>query len=79
MTDTPAHPTRAATLRGMAWMAAAGLLFCLLNTIARRLAQELDPFQTQFLRYLAGIIVLLPLMLRTGLAAWRPHDLRGQG
>ena len=62
----------------MAWMALAGLLFCLLNTIARRLAQELDPFQTQFLRYLAGLVVLLPFMLRTGLAAWRPHDLRGQ-
>ena len=46
MTDAPARPTRAATLRGMAWMAAAGFLFCLLNTIARRLAQDLDPFQT---------------------------------
>ena len=46
MTDTPARPPRAATLRGMAWLAAAGLLFCLLNTIARRLAQELD--QSEF-------------------------------
>ena len=79
MTEPSARPTRAATLRGMEWMALAGLLFCLLNTIARRLAQELDPFQTQFLRYLAGLVVLLPFMLRTGLAAWRPHDLRGQG
>nr|WP_269769489.1 DMT family transporter [Roseomonas rubea] len=60
-------------------MALAGLLFCVLNTIARSLAQDLDPFQTQFLRYLAGFVVLLPLMVRTGLAAWRPHDLKGQG
>lgn len=44
MTSQPARPTRAATLRGMAWMAAAGFLFCLLNAIARRLSQELDPF-----------------------------------
>lgn len=78
MTGGPARPTRAATLRGMAWMVAAGLLFCLLNSIARRLSQELDPFQTQFLRYLAGLVVLLPFMVRTGLAAWRPHDLWGQ-
>ncbi|WP_188970904.1 DMT family transporter [Neoroseomonas lacus] len=63
----------------MAWMVAAGFLFCLLNTIARRLSQELDPFQTQFLRYLAGLVVLLPFILRTGLAAWRPHDFWGQG
>lgn len=79
MNGAPARPTRAATLRGMAWMAAAGFLFCLLNTIARRLTQELEPFQTQFLRYLAGLVVLLPFIMRTGLAAWRPHDLRGQG
>ena len=31
----------------------------LLNAIGRWLAQELDPFQTQFLRYLAGIVELL--------------------
>lgn len=73
-----AAAARTATLRGMAWMALAGLLFCLLNAIARRLAQELDPFQTQFLRYLAGLLMLLPFVLRTGLAAWRPHDMRGQ-
>lgn len=60
-------------------MMLAGLLFCLLNTIARSLAQTLDPFQTQFLRYLAGLVVLLPLMLRSGLKAWLPHDLKGQG
>lgn len=63
----------------MGYMALAGLLFCVLNTIARNLAQDLDPFQTQFLRYLAGFVVLLPFMVRTGLAAWRPHDLKGQG
>lgn len=79
MTSPEARPNRAATLRGMAWMAIAGLLFCLLNTIGRSLAQQLDPFQTQFLRYLAGLVVLLPFVLRTGLAAWRPHDIKGQG
>lgn len=78
MTQAGARPTRSATLRGMAWMMLAGFLFCLLNTTARSLAQVLDPFQTQFLRYLAGLLVLLPFMLRSGLAAWMPHDLKGQ-
>ncbi|CAH0228705.1 DMT family transporter [Roseomonas sp. CECT 9278] len=78
MTAPPAGARRTATLRGMAWMALAGFQFCLLNAVARHLAQDLDPFQTQFLRYLAGLVVLLPFILRTGLAAWRPHDLRGQ-
>lgn len=78
MSATQQRTPRAATLRGMGWMLLAGLLFCLLNTIARSLTLELASFQTQFLRYLAGLVVLLPFMLRSGLAAWRPHDLRGQ-
>ena len=78
MTVPSARPARTATLLGMGWMALAGMLFCILNAIARHLTQEMDPFQTQFLRYLAGLVVLLPFMLRTGLAAWRPHDLPGQ-
>lgn len=59
MTLPQAGPGRAATLRGMGWMALAGFQFCLLNAVARHLAQDLDPFQTQFLRYLAGLGVLL--------------------
>lgn len=79
MTGQSGEAVRAATLRGMAWMALAGLLFCILNAIGRRLAQDLDPFQTQFLRYLFGVVVLVPFMMRTGLAAWWPHNLAGQG
>ncbi|MBW6401572.1 hypothetical protein KPL78_27220 [Roseomonas sp. HJA6] len=63
-----AQPTRAATLRGIAWMALSGLLFCLLNAIAERLSQEVYPLPTQFLRHVAGLVVLLPFMARTGLA-----------
>jgi drug/metabolite transporter (DMT)-like permease len=66
------------TLRAMAWMAAAGLVFATLNVLLRVLARELDPYQAQFLRYLFGLAVLLPLLLRHGLAAYRPHNLRGQ-
>lgn len=75
MSDTD---RRAATLRGMAFMAAAGFQFCLLNTIARHLSFDLGGMETQFLRYGAGFVVMLPLMLRSGLVAYRPHDLKGQ-
>jgi drug/metabolite transporter (DMT)-like permease len=44
----------------------------------RGLTLELDPFQSQFLRYLFGLIVLLPLLWRHGLAAYRPRNIRGQ-
>ena len=69
---------RNAVLRGMGFIAVSGLLFTLLNTIMRQLTHELDPLQVQFLRYLMGLVVMLPFMLRSGLMAWMPHNLRGQ-
>ena len=43
-----------------------------------RLALQLDPFQAQFLRYLFGLLVLLPLLWRHGLAAYWPKRVGGQ-
>ena len=67
-----------ATVRGLLWSMGAGLLFVLLNTLMRGLALQLDPFQTQFLRYAAGLAVLLPLVARSGFAAYRPKNIGGQ-
>ena len=64
--------------RAMLWAIAAGLIFSLLNTQMRVLTFEFDPFQTQFLRYLMGLVVMLPLVLRSGPAAFRPNGLSGQ-
>ncbi|TDH63109.1 DMT family transporter [Dankookia rubra] len=62
----------------MLWMLASGLLFTGLNALLRTLAQQLDPFVTQFLRYGAGALVMLPFIWRAGLAAYRPKGLSGQ-
>lgn len=67
-----------ANVRGLLWSASAGLLFVFLNMLMRGLALQLDPFQTQFLRYVAGCAVLAPLVLRAGLAAYRPRHIGGQ-
>ena len=66
------------TLRGMLWTIAAGMLFSVLNATMRAMALELDSYQTQFLRYLFGLVVMLPLVLRAGVATYWPNDLRGQ-
>jgi drug/metabolite transporter (DMT)-like permease len=66
------------TLRGLLWSIAAGLTFVVLNTLMRGLTLDLDPLQTQFLRYLAGALVMLPLIARAGLSAYRPRNIRGQ-
>ncbi len=66
------------TVQGLLWSLAAGLCFVLLNTLSRYLTAQLPPLQSQFLRYLCGVLVLLPLVWRSGYAAWKPRDMRGQ-
>ena len=67
------------TARGLLWSAAAGLTFSVLNALMRALALNMDPFQAQFLRYLFGLLVLLPLVTRSGnLKHWWPKSVRGQ-
>jgi len=65
-------------LQGLIWSGMAGITFVLLNALMRGLALALDPFQTQFLRYLFGLLVMLPLVMRAGLAAYRPRNIGGQ-
>lgn len=65
-------------VRGMMWMAAAGLVFTALNTIMKFMTSSLAPFQLGFLRYGCGLLVLLPLVMRAGLASYVTNDLRGQ-
>lgn len=64
--------------RGLMWAAIAGLLFTFLNVLMRLLSLHLDPFQTQFLRYVFGLLVLLPMVWARGMAAYRPQQVGGQ-
>lgn len=66
------------TVRGLLWSACSGALFCLLNALMRGLAQQLPPMQAQFLRYLFGLLVMLPLVLRAGPARYWPRHVGGQ-
>ncbi|MDB5941443.1 MAG: putative transporter [Ramlibacter sp.] len=67
-----------ASARALLWAAVSGLLFVTLNTIMRGLSLALDPFQTQFLRYSFGLFVMLPFIVRSGIGAYRPHNVKGQ-
>lgn len=64
--------------RGIAWAAAGGLLFNLLNATMRSLTQQVDVFQSQFLRYLCGLVVLLPVVAHLGWRAFVPQRLGAQ-
>lgn len=67
-----------AALRGLLWMILSGLLFSGLNAAMRLVAQQMHPFEAQFLRYLVGLVVILPLFVRGGAGLWRPRSIRGQ-
>jgi len=67
-----------APARGMLWMVLGGLCFSVLNTLARALSQQLDVYQAQFLRYLMGLVVMLPLVWHHGWQAYRPVNIVGQ-
>ncbi|MCC7151226.1 MAG: DMT family transporter [Rubrivivax sp.] len=66
------------TTRALLWSAGAGVVFSLLNALLRELAQQLHPLQAQFLRYFFSLAVMLPLVWRAGLAAYRPRRIGGQ-
>jgi hypothetical protein len=51
------------TLQGLLWSALAGITFAVLNAVMRGLTLQLDPFHTQFLRYLFGVLVMVPLVV----------------
>lgn len=64
------------------WMVMGGVMFSVLNTIARTMALQMDPFEAQFLRYLCGLLVILPLVLHAsltqGIKTFWPTDVKGQ-
>jgi len=65
-------------VRGLLWAVLAGVLFVVLNSIMRGLAIHIGPFLTQALRYLMGVLVMLPLMWSAGFASYRPRNVGGQ-
>jgi drug/metabolite transporter (DMT)-like permease len=64
--------------RAMAWMACSGIVFAVLNTILRVVTLQMNPLEVQFLRYFAGLIVMIPFIWRVGLRAYSPNGLVGQ-
>ena len=66
------------TVRGLLWTTLAGAMFVLLNALMRLLSQQIDVFQTQFLRYLMALLLILPLAWHRGLANYRPKQIGGQ-
>ena len=65
-------------MQGLLWMVSAGMVFALLNACLRATSLHLNVYQVQFVRYFMGMLVMLPLVLRAGIAAYIPHNVAGQ-
>jgi drug/metabolite transporter (DMT)-like permease len=50
----------------------------MLNASMRSLTLHIDPFQSQFLRYFFGLLVLLPLVAHRGFRNYLPKQIGGQ-
>ena len=55
-----------------------GVLFTCLNTVVRSITLTLDGLESQFLRYLFGFLVMLPLLIQEGWRTYIPVDMKGQ-
>ena len=65
-------PAKASVVpRAMLWMALGGLLLVAMNALMRKMTLEMDSFEAQFLRYLFGLVVMLPFLVREGFAAYK--------
>ena len=65
--------------KGLLWVALAGVLFVVFTALVRYVGNELHPIQAAFTRYLFGLLVLLPLVLRSRAALFRTRHLRLHG
>lgn len=70
-------PSRAA--RGFLLALIAGLLFQCLNVTIKSLTHELPPMLVAWGRWITGILVIAPFVLRSGLAGLRTQDLKLHG
>ena len=61
------------------WVAVAGVLFVFFIALVRYIGNELHPIQAAFIRYLFGLLVLLPLFLRAGMGLFRSRHIRLHG
>lgn len=66
------------TTRGLVWALSAGLLFSIASAAMRSLTLDVHPMQAQFLRYLFGMLPLLPILMHTPLRSLKPDSMMGQ-
>jgi drug/metabolite transporter (DMT)-like permease len=68
MTSVTTPHTREGALAGIAWMLVTGLLFVAVTGTVRYLGSDMPAVQAAFIRYLFGLILIAPILLRLRVA-----------
>ncbi|TNF87039.1 MAG: DMT family transporter [Gammaproteobacteria bacterium] len=63
-------------LLGCLWMLAGGLLFVAVTVLVRHLGSDMPAIEAAFIRYLAGVVLILPLLWRMRWRGFRPGSFR---
>ena len=66
MFDGAAQSRINGNLRGIFWMAVPGILFVAVTAIVRHLGTDMNAVQAAFIRYVFGLILLVPILFRIG-------------
>ncbi len=53
-------------LKGIGWMLVSGIMFVAVTGIVRHLGTDMSPMQAAFIRYVFGLFLIIPLLLRLG-------------
>lgn len=69
--STTAQASARSIVVGALLITLAALLFSLLHTLVRHMTADMHPFQVAFLRYVFGLIFLLPWLTRGGISGLR--------
>src|SRR5690606_23837749 len=71
ITDGPAPQGLAPNVHGALWMVASALGFTAMTTLIKYLGDDYSPALQTFYRQAAGLIILLPVILRNPRGAYR--------
>ncbi len=79
MTDAAVMPPEASPLRGVFWMFVTGINFVAVTVVIKIMDGRLPPYETAFLRYVLGLVFLLPVARSLLSAHWtrRAHVILG--
>lgn len=73
MTDTVLAPPDSSSARGVFWMLVTGVNFVAVTVVIKFMDGRLPPYETAFLRYLLGLVFLLPMAHQLLKANWTPR------